>query len=153
MQIRRFIAGLVLGVCITGGALAAQQQTSPVAVADITNAVSECAIVSAATTNATVCKASAGNVYGYELYNTTTTIYYLRLYNLASGPTCSSATGFIRSIPIVPASAAGGSGGQIVNFNTPVGYSTGISFCLTGLPASTDTTNAAVGILGAIRYK
>ena len=34
------------------------------------------------------------------------TLYYLRLYDLQLAPTCSSATGFIRSIPI-PASAIG----------------------------------------------
>lgn len=117
------------------------------------DAVSECAIVSAASTNATNCKASAGNFYGYELYNTTTTIYYLRLYNASAAPTCSSATGFIRSIPLIPAAAAGGSGGQVVSLNFPVNYSTGISFCITGGSGSTDNTNAAVGILGAIRYK
>lgn len=116
-------------------------------------AASECIITSAASTNATNCKASAGNWYGYDLINTTTTTYYLRLYNLATSPTCSSATGFIRSIPIPPASAAGGAGGAIRITTVPIAYATGIAFCLTGGAASTDNTNAATGIYGAMVLK
>ena len=150
---RRFLSMVFLLFLVATGLDTAQQQTGPVGITDTTNATLECAIVSAASTNATNCKASAGNMYGYELYNTTTTVYYLRLYNASSGPTCSSATGFIRSIPVVPAQTAGLVGGQVVNFNLPVGYATGIGFCLTGGSSSTDNTNAATGIFGAIRYK
>jgi hypothetical protein len=117
------------------------------------DAIPACNILSAASTNATNCKGSAGNFYGYEIYNTTTTTYYLRLYNTATAPTCSSATGFIRSIPIVPAGASGQVGGQISNQQYPVNYSTGISYCITGGSSSTDNTNAATGIFGEIRYK
>lgn len=116
-------------------------------------AATECIITSAASTNATNCKASPGNWYGYDLINTTTTTYYLRLYNLATSPTCSSATGFIRSIPIPPASAAGGAGGAIRIALLPIAYSTGIAFCLTGGAASTDNTNAATGVFGALVLK
>lgn len=115
--------------------------------------VSECAIVSAASTNATNCKASAGNFVGLEVYNTTTTVYYLRLYNTVGAPTCSSATGFIRSIPVPPAAAAGQVGGAIVPIGPGVAYGTGVAFCLTGGSSSTDNTNAAVGIFGAIKYR
>lgn len=131
----------------------ANLETAPVATGTVTNTGLESAIVTAASTNATSVKGSAGNLYGFELYNTTTVIYYLRLYNLSTAPTCSSATGFIRSIPIVPASAAGQLGGQISNFAVPIGYSTGIAYCITGGSSSTDNTNAAVGVFGAIRYK
>jgi hypothetical protein len=121
--------------------------------ATTTNSAVECAIISAASTNATNCKASAGNFYGLDIYNTTTTVYYLRLYNLAAAPTCSSATGFIRSIPIPPAAAAGGVGGIVRVLPVGVGYATGISFCLTGGSSSTDNTNAATGVFGAVLYK
>jgi hypothetical protein len=117
------------------------------------DALTECVVLSAASTNSTACKASAGNLYSYELYNTTTTVYYLRLYNLAAGPTCSSATGFIRSIPIPPAAAAGGVGGMVSNGTFGVAYSTGIAYCLTGGSSSTDNTNAATGIFGSIKVK
>jgi hypothetical protein len=116
-------------------------------------AASACNILSAATNNATNCKASAGNLYGYELYNTTTTVYYLRLYNLSASPTCSSATGFIRTIPIPPAAAAGQVGGAVSNYAVPVNFGTGIGFCITAGSSSTDNTSAATGVFGEIRYK
>lgn len=112
-----------------------------------------CAILSAATTNATLCKSSAGRFYGFEVYNTTTTTYYLRLYNLATAPTCSSATGFIRSIPIPPAPAAGQVSGAIPDYSVPRAFSAGFGYCITGGGGSTDNTNAAVGVYGEIRYK
>lgn len=111
---------------------------------------SECNLQSAATTNATNCKASAGTLYGYELVNTTATLYYLRLYNLATAPTCSSATGFIRSIPI-PASASGA--GLARDTIVGASYGTGIGFCLTAGGASTDNTNAVTGIYVSLSYK
>lgn len=113
----------------------------------------ECVVLSAASTNSTNCKATAGTWYGYDLINTTTTIYYLRLYNTAGAPTCSSATGFIRSIPIPPASSAGGAGGAIRIAAVPVAYATGIGYCLTGGSSSTDNTNAATGVFGALLYR
>jgi hypothetical protein len=129
------------------------QATASVPTTSSTAAVSACNVLSAASTNATSCKGSAGNFYGYELYNSTTTVYYLRLYNTSAAPTCSSATGFIRSIPIPPAGAAGGVNGAISNQQFPVAYSTGIGFCITGGSSSTDNTNAATGVFGEIRYK
>jgi hypothetical protein len=110
-------------------------------------------ILTTASTNSTSCKGSAGNVYGYEIYNTTTTVYYLRLYNTSSAPACSSATGFIRSIPVPPAAASGQVGGAVSNFSAAVGFGTGIGYCVTGGSSSTDNTSAAAGIFGAIRYK
>jgi len=116
-------------------------------------AASVCNILATASTNATSCKGSAGNLYGYEIFNTTTTVYYLRLYNTSSAPTCSSATGFIRSIPIPPAAAAGQVGGIVSNQVVPVNQGTGIGYCITGGSTSTDNTNAAAGIFGELRYK
>jgi hypothetical protein len=123
------------------------------ATATSTTATSVCNILSAASTNSTNCKGSAGNFYGFEVYNTTTTVYYLRLYNLSSAPTCSSATGFIRTIPIPPAGSAGQVGGVVSNQGLPVNYGTGIGYCITAGSSSTDNTSAATGIFGEIRYK
>jgi hypothetical protein len=111
---------------------------------------STCVVQSAASTNATNCKASAGQLYGYDLVNTTATLYYLRLYNLSSSPTCSSATGFIRTIPI-PASATGA--GLTRDIAVGEAYGTGIGFCLTGGGTSTDNTNAATGVYITLHYK
>lgn len=135
------------------GTLAATQSgtwiTQPVP--GTANGASTCVVQSAASTNATNCKNAAGLLYGVEVVNTTSTLYYLRLYNLSTSPTCSSATGFIRTVPIPHAS---GAGAGIANFYT-VGetYGTGIGFCLTGGGSSTDNTNAATGVYVTLHYK
>jgi hypothetical protein len=123
---------------------------SPAAVTASSQATSGCYLVSAASTNSTNCKASAGNLYGIRFVNTTSTLYYLRLYNSSGAPTCSSATGFIESIPI-PASASGAGISWTPQF--PINYGTGIGFCFTGGSSSTDNTNAATGVFGVIQYK
>lgn len=143
-------ASLIFGVFIAA-LLMAQQPTVPTASSVTNGAATSCSLQSAASTNSTNCKASAGNIYHIEAINTTSTIYYLRLYNLASAPTCSSSTGFVRSIPI-PHNSGNGAG-----FESEMGvgesYSTGISFCLTGGGSSTDNTNAATGVYLNINYK
>lgn len=109
---------------------------------------------SAASTNSTNVKASAALLCGGQLINTTTTLYYLRLYNLASAPTCSSATGFVFSVPVPPAAAAGGANGITVNVGTyGLSFTTGLSFCLTGGATSTDNTSAATGVFVNLAYK
>jgi len=85
--------------------------------------------------------------------NTTTTIYYLRMYNLASAPTCSSATGFVESIPIPPAGAAGQAGGRERIQNIGQAFTTGISYCITASSGSTANDAAAAGVFVTILYK
>lgn len=105
---------------------------------------------STASTNATSVKASAGTLCGGHAINTTGTIYYLRFYNLATAPTPSSATGYVLTVP-VPANTTGA--GVLLEFG-PFGanFSTGIAFCITGGPSSTDNTNAAVGVFVNLAY-
>lgn len=105
---------------------------------------------SAASTNATNIKNAAGTVSTISVVNTTATLYYLRMYNLASAPTCSSATGFVHTIPI-PASTSGA--GIVIPITVPHAYTTGIGYCLTGGGSSTDNTNAATGVYISIWYK
>jgi TRAP-type C4-dicarboxylate transport system substrate-binding protein len=69
-------------------------------------ATSTCYLITTASTNATSCKTTPGNNFGFRAINASGTIAYLRFYNLAAAPTCSSATGFIESVPI--SAAAGG---------------------------------------------
>lgn len=137
--------------CTTFTAPSAGIPVIPGTTATTTNSALGCYLVSAASTNATNCKASGGNFYGFRFINTTGTLYYLRLYNLSSSPSCNSATGFVESIPI-PANT---SGAGIVAFsaNAPIGYSAGIGFCFTGGSSSSDNTAAAVGVFGALYYK
>jgi hypothetical protein len=76
------------------------------------------------------------------------------MYNLASSPTCSSSTGFVRSWPVPPASSAGLAGGIAANLGAVgTAFSTGISFCITGGGSSTDNTNAPAGIYVNLDYK
>lgn len=130
-----------------------QVKTMPGSTATTTDTALRGTLISAASTNATNVKASAGNVYGFRFVNTTTTVYYLRMYNLATAPTCSSATGFVETIPIPPAGAAGGAAGIVAIEPMGEAYTTGIAFCFTGGSSSTDNTNAATGVFGSILYK
>lgn len=116
-------------------------------------AATECSAITTASTNSTNCADATANLYDFYAINSTTTAAYLRIYNLASAPTCSSATGFIKSVPIPAASAAGVFGGVVVPNVIPVNYATGIGFCVTGGGSSTDNTNAPAGIYIALKYK
>jgi hypothetical protein len=103
--------------------------------------------LSAASTNSTSVTGAASTLCSLSLINTTATLYYFKLYNKATAPTCNSDT-VIQTIP-VPASATGA--GVVVNVG-PYGsyFSAGIGFCLTGALADNDNTNAATGV--AINY-
>src|SRR5678816_4564840 len=102
-----------------------------------------CAVVSTASTNAFNCATAAANMYELSAVNTTGTLAYLRLYNTASSPTCSSATGFVQSIP-VPASTTGA--GVVKTYPVGRAFATGVSGCITGGGSSTDNTNAPAGV-------
>ncbi len=108
-------------------------------------------ITTAATTNATLVKAGPGVPYGFSLVNCSATVIYLRMYNLVAAPTCSSATGFVETIPI-PASTAC-AGVQRYQGLGQADYTTGIAFCATGGGGSTDNTAAVTGGYITILYK
>lgn len=108
----------------------------------------------AASTNSTLVSTGAHTLRGMSLINTTTTIYYLRMYDAAVAPTCSSATGYSRSWPIPPASSSGLAGGIAPSLSPAgVAFVAGLAFCVTGGPSSTDNTNAAVGVFINLDYK
>ena len=132
-----------------GTALAGE--IAPVTTATTTNTALTSYTTSAASTNSTSVKASAGNVYGIRVINTTSTIYYLRMYNSSSAPTCSSATGFIETIPVPNGAGAGAGFVSMQPFGQS--YTTGIGYCLTGGGSSTDNTNAATGVYITVLYK
>lgn len=108
---------------------------------------------STASTNATNCKNAAGDLYAWWFINTSATIGYVRLYNLSSTPTCTSATGFVRTIPIPPAASAGQAGGVVYGVTLPRNFSAGIAYCITGGGGNADGTNAPAGIFGELNYK
>jgi hypothetical protein len=103
-------------------------------------------ITTTASTNSINAKNTAGMLHVIHLYNSTATIYYLRLYDSSTAPTCSSATNFVESIPLPP----GQTNGRVTFQGEP--YTNGIGYCITGGAGSTDATNAAVGIFGKLEW-
>ncbi len=144
------IANDSTGVIALAAGSALAGEVVPVTTASTTDTALRCTIVTTASPNSANCKGSSGNVYGFRFVNTTATLYYLRMYNLATAPTCSSGTGFVESIPI-PASATGA--GIVAMEPFGEGYSAGIGFCVSPSAASNDGANGAVGVYGTVLYK
>lgn len=94
---------------------------------------------SAATTNATVVKASAGTVYHLVASNVSASPRYLKLYNKATAPTVGT------DVPLVTIILPAGSTVP-VNFGV-LGhrFATGIGLAITGAAADNDTTAIAAG--------
>jgi len=105
--------------------------------------------LSAATTNSTNVKASPGTVFSVTAINTTATIYYLKLYDKATAPTCGTDTP-VHTLP-VPASAT--AAGLTVNPFLGLNFTAGIGFCLTGAITDADATAAATGVAINFGYK
>lgn len=104
-------------------------------------------VVSAASTNATSLKASAGQVYGIALVNTNASARYVKLYNKASSPTVGTDTPvFTIGLP--------GAGGISLPFPHGIPFATGIAYALTTGAADSDTGAVAANeITGLLLYK
>lgn len=101
-----------------------------------TGGTSDYHLISTASTNANSIKASAGQVYGYEIYNTNAAARFVKLYNKASAPTVGTDTPF-RTIGVAPNSRVSGT------FSNGIAFATGIAIATTTGIADTDST--AVG--------
>lgn len=107
-----------------------------VQVAATSGGASQSKTVSAASTNATVVKASAGQVFGIVVNNVNAAVRYLKLYNKATAPTVGT------DVPVktiaIPA-------GQVVEITRPGGleFSAGIAFALTTEATDAGTTGVA----------
>jgi len=88
--------------------------------------------ISTASTNAVSAKASAGQVYGYYIYNDSNQTRYVKLYNKASAPTVGT------DIPVMTIPIPGGSAAN-VDFSNGIAFATGIAFAMTTGMADTDT--------------
>ena len=110
------------------------------------NGMTSSRVNSAATTNATSLKASAGNIGDIDVFNNASYAVYLKFYNKASAP----AVGTDTPVWTVPVPAGAG-----FSRSFPVGksFATGIAYAVTKLQADTDTTAVAAGDLtGAIDW-
>lgn len=103
-------------------------------------------ILTAATTNATLVKSTAGRLYGYVLTNTTAATKFVRLYNLTTAPTVGT------SVPVMVV-AVPPNNTVVAEMTIPVAFATGISYAVTGAFADLDATVVAAGdVVGALLY-
>jgi hypothetical protein len=97
-------------------------------------------VKSAATTNATSLKASAGNVFSIYLINNSAAVKYFKLYNKASAPTVGTDT----PVAVVGIPATGNNFVMDGSTWAPLRFSTGIAYAITGAVTDADTTAVAV---------
>lgn len=103
-------------------------------------------VTSAASTNASVQKTSAGNLFEISVSNPTATPAYVKLYNKATAPTVGT------DIPVLTIVAPATSATQIASANgltfSQIGkrFSTGIAMAITAGPLATDTAVAVAGV-------
>ena len=101
-------------------------------------------VVTTASTNAAVVKASAGNLYELTISNPTATAAYIKLYNKATAPTVGT------DVPVltiaIPATAAGVGEKSFVFGAVGKRFATGIGIAVTAAAAATDTGNAVAGV-------
>ena len=113
--------------------------------ANATGAASRSHIVSAATTNPTVVKASAGRLLGCCLSNTNAAWRYVKFHNQTTSPT--AGTGVVQTIGVPPNNRA--------QWNLPggVAFSTGIAMTIVTGSADADATAVGVGdIVGDVFF-
>ena len=103
-------------------------------------------LASAASTNATSVKASAGMLYRVTAANTNAAARYLKFYNKASAPTVGTDT------PLVTIFLPAG-GGFSEEFDIPIPFTTGIAYAMTTGVADSDTAAVSLNdIQGLILY-
>ena len=119
-------------VVSVGGAI----NVTPI-VAQSNNSLVAFRLASAATTNATSVKASAGRVYRTILSNPSAAIKYVKFYNKASAPTVGTDT------PVATIALAANGGTYVTTEDIGWYFSTGIAFAITGAAADSDTTAVA----------
>lgn len=94
------------------------------------------AAISAASNNATVVKASAGQVYSITACNINAAVRWFKMYNLTTLTDCGTSAEFMRfPIPVNNCTT--------VNFPVGAAFSTGISYCIVTGAADTDNTATA----------
>lgn len=105
-------------------------------------------VISAASTNATSTKGSAGQVCGLHASNTNAAARYLKLYNKATAPTVGSDT------PVMTLLIPPNSSGIVMNNDLCIAFATGIAEALTTGVTDADTGAVAVNeIVFHIFYK
>jgi hypothetical protein len=97
-------------------------------------------VKSAATTNATSLKATAGNIFSMNLVNNSAAVKYFKFYNKTSAPTVGTDT----PVAVIGIPANGGNFTVDGNMWAWTRLSTGIAYAITGAVTDADTTAVAV---------
>lgn len=106
-------------------------------------------LVSAASTNATNIKASAGQIYSITAFNINASPRYVKFHNTSGTPTAGS--GVTESF-MIPGNTTGA--GFVINFDKGIAFGTGIGITLTTGITDADTTAVAANeILVNVYYK
>lgn len=96
-------------------------------------------LISAASTNATSVKASAGQIYGIQVFNTNASARYLKLYDKASSPTVGTDT----PVKVITIPGATTGAGAVLNFPVGIAFTSGIALATTTGAADSDSTGVA----------
>jgi hypothetical protein len=108
--------------------------------------------ISAAGTNCSVIVAGSTTLQGFSLGSTTTTPRYIKFYNQATAPTAGQASPAPYPFEI-PGSSSSVGGGSNVTPALGLLFNVGLSFCVTGSAANSDTTAIQSGdVVGTIFY-
>lgn len=103
-------------------------------------------VLSAASTNAALVKATAGRVYGYHFANSSAAWRYVKLYNKASAPVPGTDVPVLQ-IPIPPGGVA------VVDRSVPISFATGIGIAVVAGPADNDATAIVANeVMGHLLY-
>lgn len=107
-------------------------------------------VISAATNNATLAKATNGQVFGWYITNINAAVRYLKIYDKATSPTVGTDTP-VMTIAI-PGNTAGA--GSTVFFPTGIEFQNGIGYgIVTGVGDSDNTAVSADEIVVNLFYK
>jgi hypothetical protein len=98
--------------------------------------------IAANNTTAVVVKASAGTLYGVQMYGIGSAPAYLKIYN-ATSATCGSGTPVKRLMIPAASTAANGAGSNISFGDIGIAFGTGITYCVTTGITDADTTAPA----------
>jgi hypothetical protein len=104
-------------------------------------------INSLATTNATVVKASTGDLYEISLTNTSAAAKFFKLYNKASAPTVGT------DVPILIITIPANSEKSLEFGDQGKRFTLGIAYAITNLQPVADTTAVAAGdVIGSLSW-
>lgn len=115
-----------------------------------TKATSTTRIISTASDNATNIKASAATVFTVLVTNTTEQIAYVKLYDIATTPSCGSTPIISGPLPVPGLNQTASWGAP--TFFLGIQTTSGLGICITGGPTDTDDTIVQPGIYVTILW-